>query len=130
MSSELSILAIYGLLVVVTVLLNVLTALPQVGLMTLGGPRDTMPPLQGAAARVSRTLENSVVAMALFAPAVLLLAVQEAFTPTTLLAAQIFLVARIAYVPIYVLGISVPFLRTLVWMAGFLASAYLLFAAI
>ncbi|EEE39176.1 inner membrane protein [Rhodobacteraceae bacterium KLH11] len=130
MSSELSILALYGLLVVLTVLLNVLTALPQVGLMTLGGPRDDMPPLTGLAGRVARTLDNSVVAMALFAPAVLILSAKGAFTAGTLFAAQIFLIARIAFVPIYAFAIPVPFLRTLVWLAGFLATVYLYLMAL
>ncbi len=130
MSSELSILALYGLLVVVIILLNILTAMSQVGLMTLGGARDDMPPLTGVAARVERTLSNSVVAMALFAPAVLILAVSDSFTPGTLLAAQVFLVARIVFVPVYAFAIPVPFLRTLVWLAGFLATVYLYLTAL
>ncbi len=130
MSSELSILALYGLLIVVIILLNVLTAMSQVGLMTLGGARDDMPPLTGVAGRVERTLSNSVVAMALFAPAVLILAVSDGFTPGTLLAAQAFLVARIVFVPVYAFAIPVPFLRTLVWLAGFLATVYLYLTAL
>ena len=130
MSSELSILALYGLLVIITILLNVLTAMGQVGLMTLGGARDNMPPLTGMAGRVARTLDNSVVAMALFAPAILLLSVQDTFTSGTLLAAQIFMVARVLFVPIYAFAVPVPFLRTVVWMAGFLATAYLYLMAI
>ena len=130
MSSELSILALYGLLVIITILLNVLTAMGQVGLMTLGGARDNMPPLTGMAGRVARTLDNSVVAMALFAPAILLLSVQDTFTSGTLLAAQIFMVARVLFVPIYAFAVPVPFLRTVVWMAGFLATAYLYLLAI
>ncbi|GAA6159345.1 MULTISPECIES: MAPEG family protein [unclassified Ruegeria] len=130
MSSELSILALYGLVVIVVVLLNVLTAMSQVGLMTLGGARDDMPPLTGVAGRVERALANSVVAMALFAPAVLILSAKDAFTGGTLFAAQIFLLARIAFVPIYAFAIPVPFLRTTVWLAGFLATAYLYLQAL
>ncbi|WP_170751811.1 MAPEG family protein [Ruegeria lacuscaerulensis] len=130
MSSELSILALYGLVVIVVVLLNVLTAMSQVGLMTLGGARDDMPPLTGVAGRVERALANSVVAMALFAPAVLVLSAKDAFTGGTLFAAQIFLLARIAFVPIYAFAIPVPFLRTTVWLAGFLATAYLYLQAL
>ena len=130
MSAELSILSLYGLLVIVTILLNVLTAMKQVGLMTLGGARDDMAPLTGIAARVSRTLDNSVVAMALFAPAVLILAAKDGFTSSTLLAAQIFIIARVLFVPIYIFAIPVPFLRTIVWMAGFLATAFLYVMAI
>ena len=93
--------------------------------MTLGGARDDMASLTGMAGRVARTLENSVVAMALFAPAVLVLSAQDGFTAGTLLAAQIFIIARVLFVPIYAFAIPVPFLRTIVWMTGFLATAYL-----
>jgi uncharacterized MAPEG superfamily protein len=130
MSSELSILALYGLVVIIVVLLNVLTAMSQVGLMTLGGARDDMAPLTGVAGRVERALTNSVVAMALFAPAILILSAKDAFTGGTLMAAQIFLIARIAFVPIYAFAIPVPFLRTTVWLAGFLATAYLYLQAL
>lgn len=130
MSSELSILALYGLLIVVVVLLNVLTAMSQVGLMTLGGARDDMPALTGVAGRVERALTNSVVAMALFAPAILILSVKDAFTSGSLLAAQIFLIARVVFVPVYAFAIPVPFLRTIVWMAGFLATIYLYLLAL
>ena len=78
----------------------------------------------------SKTFENSVVALALFAPAVLLLQAQEAFTAATLLAAQIFLIARILFIPIYAFAVPIPFLRTIVWLAGFLATAYLYIAAL
>ncbi|MEM9738666.1 MAG: MAPEG family protein [Pseudomonadota bacterium] len=125
MSSELSILALFGLLIIVVILLNVLTAMQQVGLKTLGGARDDMGALTGLAGRVARTLDNSIVAMTLFAPAILLLASKDAFTSGSLIAAQVFLIARVLFVPIYAFAIPIPFLRTVVWMAGFLATAYL-----
>ena len=123
MSSELSILALFGLVVVVTILLQVLLAVPQVGLPYLSSARDEGRPLAGVAGRAVRTVENSAVAMALFAPAILLLQATDGFTPTTLLAAQLFLAARVAFVVVYLLGI--PYARTAVWMVGFLATAFL-----
>ncbi len=66
--------------------------------------------------------------MALFAPAILLLVVLERTSPTTLLAAQVFLIARIIYLPVYAFG--VPAVRTLAWMAGFAATAILYFLAL
>jgi len=123
MGSELGILALYGLVVIVTILIQVLAAQAQVGLMALVKPRDDMPPLTGVAGRMDRCQKNSVVAMALFAPAVLILAVQSAFSPASLLAAQVFLIARVLYVPIYAAGI--PWARTLVWVIAFLATARL-----
>ncbi len=123
MSSELSILALAGLWTMVTILIQVLAAFGRVGLVALANPRDDLGPLDGVAGRLDRAQLNSVIALALFAPAVLLLAVQGVSTSGTLLAAQLFLLARIVYVAIYAAGI--PWLRTGVWMAGFLATAYL-----
>ena len=123
MADEITILALYGLFVLIVVVLQVLAAMSQVGLAELASPRDTTPPLTGTAGRVERALNNSVVALALFAPAVLILKMQDASTGGTLLAAQIFVIARILYVGVYVAGI--PWLRTGIWMLGFLATAYL-----
>ena len=67
MPSELSILVLYGLWVVLVILMQVLMAMPQLGLGYLVSPRDERRPLHGRAARMERALANSVVAMALFA---------------------------------------------------------------
>lgn len=123
MGTELGILGLYGLVVVITILAHVLAAQAQVGLATLVKPRDDMPKLIGVAGRLERAHINSIVAMALFAPAVLILALKGITTPSTLLAAQVFLIARILYVPVYAAGL--PWARTLIWLAGFLATAWL-----
>ena len=128
MSSELSILALYGLLVIVILLVQVLMALPQLWLAYLATARDEGRELTGGAARCLRSLDNSIVAMALFAPAILLLHVQGAFTETTLMLAQVFLIARAVYWVVYVAGI--PWLRTLVWVAAFLCNAVLYLMAL
>ena len=100
----------------------------QVGLAMLATPRDDMPELEGMAGRFLRILENSIVSMALFAPAVLILAQKGGFSEATLLAAQVFLIARVVYVLIYALGI--PWLRTGIWLIGFVATAYLYLVAL
>lgn len=128
MGSELSILALYGLLVMLTVVIQVLLAVPQVGLPYLATPRDENRELDGYAGRALRALQNSVTAMALFAPAILILQVQGAFSATTLLMAQIFLIARALYLIIYLTGI--PWLRTGIWAVAFLANAYLYLLAL
>ncbi len=128
MSSELSILALYGLLIAVTIVIQVVLALPQLGLSYLATPRDEGRKVHGTAARALRCLDNSVVAMALFAPAVLILQARGISTGGTLLAAQVFLIARAAYLVIYLAGI--PWLRTGVWAAGLLATLYLYFLAL
>lgn len=126
MSTELQILGLYGLVVIITILAQVLTAQAQVGLGMLVKPRDDMPTLLGIAGRMERAQLNSIVAMALFAPAILILAQKGLATSTTLLAAQVFLIARILYVVVYAMGL--PWARTLLWLAGFLATAYLYLA--
>ncbi len=128
MGSELGILGLYGLVVIVTILIQIMAAQAQVGLEMLVKPRDDMPKLTGVAGRMERAQLNSIVAMALFAPAVLILADKGLATSTTLLAAQVFLIARILYVPIYAAGL--PWARTLLWLAGFLATAWLYFAGL
>ena len=123
MSTELNILGLYGLVVIITILAQVLAAQAQVGLGMLVMPRDDGPKLTGIAGRLERAQLNSIVAMALFAPAILILAQKGITTSTTLLAAQAFLIARILYVPIYAMGL--PWVRTIVWLVGFLATALL-----
>jgi uncharacterized MAPEG superfamily protein len=63
-----------------------------------------------------------------FAVAVLLLAFTGGFTPGTALASAMFLGARLVHIPAYIAGI--PWLRTLAWGLGFLATLYLLFMAL
>jgi uncharacterized MAPEG superfamily protein len=128
MSSELTILALYGLWVILVILAQVLAAAGQVGLPALAGPRDDKPPLTGTAGRLDRAQKNSVVALALFAPAVLLVEARGLSSASTLLAAQLFLAARVLYVVVYVIG--TPWLRTLLWVAGALATAWLYLLAI
>ena len=123
MGSEIGILGLYGLVVIVTILVQASAAQMQVGLVALLKPRDDMPKLPGIAGRMDRAQLNSTIAMALFAPAVLILAQKGLSTSTTLLAAQIFLIARILYVPFYAFG--VVGLRTLAWFAGFAATTWI-----
>ena len=128
MSSELSILALYGVLVIATIVVQALLAVPQVGLPYLASPRDDGRNLDGVPGRALRCVQNSVVAMALFAPAVLILQAKGGFTANSLLAAQIFLIARLIYVPLYLIG--TPWLRTGIWMVGTLATLWLYAIAI
>ena len=126
--TETTILAAYGLLVMLTVLLQVLGATRQLSMGYLMSSRDESRATTGMTARVSRALDNSVVALALFAPAILLVVMLDRTSGTTLLCAQVFLIARIIYLPVYALG--VPAIRTLAWLAGFFATAFLYLLAL
>ena len=127
-TDELSLLALYGLLVALTVLLQTTGAMGQLGMGYLMSARDENRQAAGMTARLERALNNSVIAMTLFAPAILILAARDAFSDTTLIAAQLFLLARVIYLPAYALGIMG--LRTLVWLVGFAATAILYFQAL
>ena len=128
MSSELTILGYYGIWIIAVILVQVLVASGQVGLFELATARENTPKLQGLAGRLDRAQKNSIVAMTLFAPAVLLLEVKGVSTSSTLLAAQVFLIARILYVLIYAAG--TPWLRTVSWIVAFLSIAYLFLMAL
>jgi uncharacterized MAPEG superfamily protein len=126
--TEMTILASYGLLVIVTLLLQATGSMQQLGIGYLLSSRDDSHTITGMTARLSRALDNSVVAMALFAPAVLLLVLTDSTTSQTLLLAKAFLIARIVYVPAYAFGVIG--LRSLAWTVGFVATALLYFLAL
>ena len=128
MSSELSILGLYGILIMVVILVEVVLALGQYGMPYLASPRDENRPQEGLAGRATRTVLNCAIGMALFAPAILILAAKDAFTGTTLLLAQVFLLARVVYVIVYIVGI--PWVRTLSFVVALLCTLVLYFLAL
>ena len=123
LESELSILALYGLFVALTLVLQTTGSLLQLDMGYLLSSRDENRTVSGMAARTDRALQNSVTALALVAPAILILAVKDNFSDGSLLAAQIFLAARVVYLPAYAFRITG--LRTLVWLIGFAATGVL-----
>ncbi len=94
-------------------LLAVQGAMLQVGLAKLAGNRDDLPPITGWAGRAARAHRNLLENMALFVPLVIIAVVAGKTNAMTLLGAQIFFWARLAYAGVYVAGI--PWLRTGVW---------------
>lgn len=115
-------LAFYGLIVVIVILAQVLVAAQQVGLSTLAGNRADLV-LTGLAGRMERAANNSLFALALVAPAVLITHLSDA---TDNLADQLmlaFLLSRIAYVALYALGIV--WFRTASWLTAFVCTALL-----
>ena len=122
MVTEISYLAMYGLFLALLILIQVLISARQHGLLSLLGNRENLVST-GMAVRAERTVQNSVVAMALIAPAVLMIAHNNLTTSSTILSIQIFSTARIVYSVCFIFGIT--YLRTLSWITGFFATAYL-----
>lgn len=74
--------------------------------------RDTMPETTVRVGRAERALVNIGEAMILFLPLAILAQAQ----PAAVLGAQIFVLARVVYVPLYLFG--VPYFRTVVWIVS------------
>ena len=122
MTLEMNYLAMYGLMTLVLVLIQVLISASQHGLMPLLGNRENLNST-GIAERAERTVQTSWVAMALIAPPILMLAITNVSAPGNALAVQIFLTARIVYAVCFIFGVK--YVRTLAWITGILATAYL-----
>lgn len=113
MSSEMTLLLWSVALTFGQMLISVLAALPQCGLPKLMGNRDDLPPLTGLAGRAKRAHANMLESLVLFAILVLSAKAMGISNDMTLLGAQLFFFARLAYAAIYVVGL--PWIRTGVW---------------
>jgi uncharacterized MAPEG superfamily protein len=105
-----------AVLTVVLVVIAVLGATQQVGLVTLAGNREGLPELTGWAGRAQRAHRNMLESLVLFAILVFAAHVANAANSVTALGAAIFFWARIAHAVLYIAG--VPWLRTLSWLAS------------
>ena len=87
--------------------------------------RDHLPEASPLGGRAERTAQNSIEALLMFAPLAIVahLAGKEA---DVMMGAQIFLWARLAYVPIYLAG--VVYVRSLVWGVGVFGLAVMVMA--
>lgn len=128
LTSELSLLLTYGLVVALLLGLKLTGMMTQLDMGYLLSSRDQHRTLEGMLGRTNRALDNSVIALVLFAIPILVMGLRDAYTGQSLLAAQVFLAARIVYIPAYIFGIVG--LRTGVWLAGFLATVLLYFLAL
>jgi uncharacterized MAPEG superfamily protein len=106
------------LLGLVYVLIAATLATQQRGVKWNASNRDGEPkPLTGAAARAARASFNFLETFPFFAAAVLAVVLTKVNTPHTAFGAELYFWARLAYLPIYIIGI--PYLRTLVWVGSF-----------
>ena len=116
MKPELMLLAWAVALTLVQMLVAASGSASQVGVMPLFGNREGMPALTGWAGRAQRAHRNMLENLVLFASLVLIAVVSQKTNNATLLGAQLFFWARLAYALIYVAG--VPYLRTAAWLVS------------
>lgn len=130
MTAELTALVWATLLGLVHVLAPAAARTRQYGLTWNAGPRneapldEAMPAPTPLASRLARAQANFFESFPLFAAAVLIIYVADLETETTLLAAWVWLVARVAYLPLYALGI--PYVRGVAWVTSLIALLALL----
>lgn len=92
-------------------------ATAQRGLRWNAGNRDAdVLPLTGAALRTAAASRNFLETFPFFAAAAVALVVAGRNDSDTAFAAQVYLWARVAYLPVYAIGI--PYLRTAVWIVS------------
>jgi len=90
----------------------------QRGIAWNAGARDGQAePLTGVAARLERALRNYLETFPIFAAAVLAVSVEGRTSAQAALAVQLYLWARVIYVPVYAAGI--PYLRSAIWGVSF-----------
>jgi uncharacterized MAPEG superfamily protein len=118
MKPDLFLLLLAVVLTFAQMLVAVIGATLQVGLLTLAGNREGMPPLTGWAGRAQRAHRNMLESLVLFAILVLIAVLTNKTNAATLFGAQLFVGARVAYAAIYILGI--PWLRTAAWFVSML----------
>ena len=77
------------------------------------GSRDGKVDYTDIQGRARRTVSNHIEGMMLFVPLALVVEMTALSTQLTVLGAGIYLAGRVAYAPLYLLG--VPYLRSLAW---------------
>jgi uncharacterized MAPEG superfamily protein len=127
MTTELCMLMWSVVLGLVQIALAAVCSVSQRGLGWAAGARDeAKPALSGIGGRLDRARANFLETFPLFAVAVLLALALQRHDSMTVLGAQLYFWARLAYVPLYAAGI--PYLRTLAWAASIAGIVLLLIA--
>jgi uncharacterized MAPEG superfamily protein len=130
MTSELTALALAGLLQAGQFALFAIPANLQLGTGYTSGPRDRPPSRQLSlrTARLQRALTNHFEGLILFTLAVVVVTLGNQSTAVTQYAAYIYLAARVLYVPAYAFGLR-PW-RSAIWAVGFFATLTMIVAAL
>lgn len=129
MTTELIALAWTLVLAVVHILAPAGARNRETGLAYNAGNRDEPgPPVGVVTGRLKRAQANFYESLPIFIGAVLIAAVAGKSNGQTQAGAWLFFWARLAYLPIYAIGI--PYVRTLVWAAGLTGIGLVLFGAL
>ena len=130
MTTELTILALAGLLQVGQFCLYAVRANLDLGPRYTMSARDRAPTreLSELGGRLQRALNNHFEGLIFFTLAVVVVTLSDQSTNFTATCAYLYLIARVAYVPAYAFGLRPG--RSLIWAVGFAATIAMLFAAL
>lgn len=126
MASELGMLALAVALGLVQIILSAHAASLQRGYWWAASAREPMAPLTGIAGGLERALRNFLETFPLFAAAVLLAHSMGRHDWMTVLGAQLYFWGRVAYLPLYAVG--VPLIRSLAWTVATIGIVLILLA--
>ena len=127
MTVELFHLCMYGLVIVGATLVQQLTSIFNVGLIPVFGSREGIN-FTGMTGRLERAILNCAIAMAVIVPPIMALGLTEMSNANTVLAAQVFLWSRIAYIISY--GVGIMGIRSAAWISSLLCTLYLYYTVI
>ena len=122
MPTELYILLVYCLCVVLMLVTQSALSVKEHGLRPLVGSRDGLK-YTGVSDRSIRAFSNTLISLVLIIPPVFTLALLSVSTSTTTSVLQLFVVVRVLYFVIYLLGISL--ITSCLWSTGLLCTFYL-----
>ncbi|MGB3242999.1 MAG: MAPEG family protein [Sulfitobacter sp.] len=130
MTAELTALTLAALLQVVQFILYAVPANRDLGPGYTMSARDRAPTreMSQRTARLGRAFDNHMEWLVLFAVAVGVVQMSGQNSTFTAFCAWVYLIARLAYLPAYVMGLR-PW-RSVVWAIGFAATACMLIAAL
>ena len=127
MSAELSILSLVLVLAIAQVLAPALGRTQQHGLKWNAGPRDeAVGPSRPVIARLERAQANLFETLPIYLAAALAAHVAGVENGLTFWGGALYLVARVAYVPLYAFGVS--YARSLAWVASLIGIVMILIA--
>ena len=129
MTAELTLLAWTLVLALVQIMLPAVLRTRETGAAYNVGPRDTAgPPVGAITGRARRAQQNLFETLPLFAVAVLIAHVADREGTLTLWGARLYLLGRVAYVPLYLAG--VPRVRTGAWLLATTGLVMILLASL
>ena len=124
MTVELKLLVWSTALALAQMLVALLGSIAQVGLLPLVGNRENLPAIDGWAGRAQRAHRNMLESLTIFVAVVLVAQIAGKANAVTAFGAQLFFWSRLAYAPVYVIGI--PWLRTGLWGVSFVGLSQIL----